>query len=314
MNEEGVEQNNLEVNTQNLVVNDIKDIDTYDATTVGVGVGSNDGAPSLNSVEYTNNTKDKEQITRATIGTGTINTQTTTGTLNRDTGNIQEITKDESSNTELYASNRTLELLDDPDKAIDNLNDKLRDVGLASHAEILKNLPSASQGKVNENGDPIREDGTKKNALENFIDDTIGEVLDTAGTAGILPSAENDGGYVTQIATQLFGDNRAGVNSSDNYLKSLGYAITRGIPTIANGGVESTPENPSPHSGYPCVIGCGDDRVTPAIENYYDPSSDERDRGEFYDGINAHPEFIDNQSNSIGSLTNIQYVEINRSR
>lgn len=200
IDEHGIDQGNLEVTTQHLVVKDIKDIDTYDASTAGIAVGSNDGAPSLNSVEYTNNTKDKEQITRATIGSGTLNTQTTTGTLNRETGNIQEITKEKSSNTELYVSNRTLDLVSDPTGEIEKLGQKLDDVGLAAHVEILKNLPSASKGKDGE-GD--------------LIDNTIGKVLDAAGTIGVLPSAENDGGYITQIATQLFGDNRAGIVVKD---------------------------------------------------------------------------------------------------
>ena len=205
----GVEQNNLEVHTKHLVVSDIKDVDTYDATTVGAGSGSNDNAPSLNSVEYTNNTSDKEQSTRATIGSGTINTQTTTGVLNRDISNIQEITRDEESNTEIYVSDRSLTLLDDPDAAIENLGDKLKDVGLTSLNEIRSNLPT-SEGKIDKDGNPIGEDGTKKNIIENFIDDTLGVGLDYLGdkSSGVVPSVGNEGGYITQIATQLTGDNR----------------------------------------------------------------------------------------------------------
>jgi filamentous hemagglutinin len=202
IDEHGIDQGNLEVTTQHLVVKDINDIDTYDASTAGIAVGSNDGAPSLNSVEYTNNTKDKEQITRATIGSGTLNTQTTTGTLNRETGNIQEITKEKSSNTELYVSNRTLDLVSDPTGEIEKLGQKLDDVGLAAHVEILENLPSASKAEDGE-GD--------------LIDNTIGAVLDTLGdaTLGAIPSADKDGGYVVQIATQLFGDNRTGLVVKD---------------------------------------------------------------------------------------------------
>jgi filamentous hemagglutinin len=164
IDEHGIDQGNLEVTTQHLVVKDIKDIDTYDASTAGIAVGSNDGAPSLNSVEYTNNTKDKEQITRATIGSGTVNTQTTTGTLNRDTGNIQEITKEKSSNTELYVSNRTLDLVSDPTGEIEKLGQKLDDVGLTALKEIRSNLPTA-EGKKDKEGNPIREDGTENKGV-----------------------------------------------------------------------------------------------------------------------------------------------------
>ncbi|HEY9129155.1 MAG TPA: hypothetical protein VIN02_04905, partial [Sulfurovum sp.] len=222
LDEKGRDRGNLEVNTQHLVLNDIRDIDTYESSSAGAGVGSNDGAPSLNSVEYTNNTKDKEQITRATIGSGTINTQTTTGNLNRDTSKAQEITREEESNTEIYVSNRTLELLDDPSAAVSDLGDKLKDVGHTAYVEILENLPSASRGSKDKNGNPIRENGEEKNIIENFIDDTIGAGLDYVGNAGVLPSAGNAGGYVSQIATQLFGDNRAGIVVEDkNKLESL---------------------------------------------------------------------------------------------
>lgn len=54
------------------------------------------------------------------------------------------------------------------------------------------------------------------------------------------------------------------------------YSITRGVPTIANGtGIKDKNGNyikdPSPHSGYPCVIGCGDDIETPQMDFYYTP-------------------------------------------
>jgi hypothetical protein len=39
--------------------------------------------PSLNSIDFANNTKDKEQIVRATVGQGTIITNSDTTNLNR---------------------------------------------------------------------------------------------------------------------------------------------------------------------------------------------------------------------------------------
>ncbi len=224
-NAQGIEQNNLELNTQHLVASDIKDIDTYDATTTGVGLNNGEGnTPKLNSVEYTNNTTDKEQITRATIGSGTINAGSTTGTVNRDISNSQEITKDEESNTELYGSDRTLALLDNPNAAITNLGNKLRDVGLVALNEIRSNLPTG-EGKKDKEGNPIREDGTKKNILENFIDVTLGKGLDILGdkSNGIVPSVGNEGGYITQIASQLTGDNRNQIIVKDeSKLQALG--------------------------------------------------------------------------------------------
>ncbi|MBU4025220.1 hypothetical protein KJ988_03785, partial [bacterium] len=182
--------------------NDIKDHDTYESTTMGVGIGTNDNKPSLNSFEYTNNTKDKEQINRATVGKGILTTDSDTTNLNRDTSKTQQITKDESSNLELYASDKSINALMDPEKALNNIQQSAKDVGLAAHKEIVENLPSASKGK----------DGKG-----DFIDNTVGTALDTLGTLtlGAIPNAENDGGYVSQIATQLFGDNRQGIIVKD---------------------------------------------------------------------------------------------------
>ncbi len=206
LNIQGVEQGNLEVNTQHLVVSDIKDIDTYDSTTAGVGVNNGEGiTPSLNSVEYTNNTTDREQITRATIGSGTINTGGITGALNRDSSNIQEIIRDESSSVELYVSDRSLALLDNPNQEISELGVKLDDIGASSHREILDNLPSI---------DEISEEGSVLNT-----------VLDWVSFTNIIPTKENDGGYITQIAAQLSGDNRTGISVTDaQVLENLGLS------------------------------------------------------------------------------------------
>lgn len=102
---------------------------------------------------------------------------------------MQEITKDKSSNTEIYASNRTLELLENPTQVVTNLEDKLKDVGIVAHDEMINNLPSIAVS-----------DGEKI--------DIIDKTLDVLSFANIIPTKENEGGYITQIATQLFGDNR----------------------------------------------------------------------------------------------------------
>lgn len=70
-----------------------------------------------------------------------------------------------------------------------------KDLGLNVRNEIMQNLPSA----------------TKEN--KNVIDDTIGKALDLIGdySGGLIPTVQNQGGYITQIATQLFGDNRTGI-------------------------------------------------------------------------------------------------------
>jgi len=94
LDKDGTDKANLEFSTNTLTTNDIKDHDTYESTTMGVGIGTNDNKPSLNSFEYTNNTKDKEQINRATVGKGILTTDSDTTNLNRDTSKTQQITKD----------------------------------------------------------------------------------------------------------------------------------------------------------------------------------------------------------------------------
>jgi len=82
-----------------------------------------------------------------------------------------------------------LALLENPNAAISNLGDKLRDVGIVAHDEMIKNLPSVAVVEGEEAG---------------ILDKT----LDILSFANIIPTKENEGGYITQIATQLFGDNR----------------------------------------------------------------------------------------------------------
>jgi filamentous hemagglutinin len=202
LDKDGTDKGNLEFSTNTLATNDIKDHDTYESTTMGIGIGSNNNKPSLNSMQYTNNTKDKEQTNRATVGKGTLTTDSDTTNLNRDTSKIQQVTKDESSNLELYASENSVKALLDPEKAYDDLKQSAKDLGLAAHKEIVENLPSASKGKDGQ-GD--------------FIDNTVGALVDAGGewAFGVIPTVKNDGGYITQIATQAFGDNRNILKTTD---------------------------------------------------------------------------------------------------
>jgi filamentous hemagglutinin len=195
----GRDQGNLELNTKKLRTQDLHDHDNYKNTNVGIGVGSVDSNPSLNSIDFANNTKDKEQIVRATIGKGVITTNSDTTSLNRDTSKTKQITKDKSSNIELYASDTSIEALLNPKQAYNNLKQKAKDVGLAVYLE-MQNIPSATKAQ----------DGKG-----DFLDATLGAGLDKIAFLGLLPSQLNDGGYVTQIATQLFGDNRQGIIVKD---------------------------------------------------------------------------------------------------
>ena len=87
------------------------------------------------------------------------------------------------------------------------------------------------------------------------------------GISDVYRSHTNPGDPVSVF----LGGNSAGVNNQEGYLDNFMYAITRGVPTIANGTGEKDKDgnyikDPSPHSGYPCVIGCGDDMVGLGVE------------------------------------------------
>ncbi len=211
MDENGKDGGNLVFNTGTLSVSDIYDVDTYSSTMAGAGVGSIDRKPGISTLSYGSETRNSEQVNRATVGHGTIAAAHVTGTLNRDVNKRQERTKEESSSTELYISDRTLQLATAPKQSIVRLNQNLKDVGLAAHVEIVENLPSKKYGSVDRDGNPLREDGVRKNGLEIALDNSVGVVLDKVSSLGLLPSVENSGGYVSQLAIQLFGDNRAGL-------------------------------------------------------------------------------------------------------
>ena len=195
MDEYGRDGGNLVFKTGALSISDIYDIDSYSSTMAGAGIGSIEQKPAISTLSYGSETCNSAQTNRATIGHGAIVAEHTAAIPNRDVNKRQERTKEESSSTELYISDKTLQLAAAPIQSIAQLDQNLKDVGLAAHVEIVENLPSESKVGDGE-GD--------------MVDNTIGVLLDTLGdkTAGILPSVANDGGYITQLAVNLFGDNR----------------------------------------------------------------------------------------------------------
>ena len=69
----------------------------------------------------------------------------------------------------------------------------------------------------------------------------------------------------------ILGGNTAGINSKEGFWTNLLYSIKRGVPTLLNGGLEdnkNSPDKTSPHAGGVCVIGCGDERITPEFGDY----------------------------------------------
>jgi len=115
IDEEGNDGGNLSLSTGTLAYSDIEDHDQEKSTYLNVGFTMGDDNSTNQSESGTNytasghyNNHDKEQINRATVGEGTItvreNEEQDLSDLNRDTELAQEVTKDDSQNTNLYAS------------------------------------------------------------------------------------------------------------------------------------------------------------------------------------------------------------------
>ncbi|MDY0251472.1 MAG: hemagglutinin repeat-containing protein, partial [Pseudomonas sp.] len=182
--------NNLNLTTDTLTYENIYDKDK--GSSYSAALGFNSSKENQAKMELSLNSRDKEQTTYATLGEGVVQTNSNIADLNRNINNSQLITKDESSSMEIYLSNTSINKALNPNDTLDKWTQDAKDLGLNVRDEILSNLPSAK-----------KEDA-------NTIDNTIGKVLDIAGdySLGLIPSIDNQGGYITQIATQLFGDNR----------------------------------------------------------------------------------------------------------
>ncbi len=192
----GNDINNVHLTTGTLTTSDITDHDKSTSMNIGIGnisatqFQTNSQSTTGATLEAGYGYSDKEQINHATIGGGTItltDQESLPSNLNRDISKAQEITKNESENYDVYASQNSINSVLNPTQTAKEWGQAIDDMGLSVYKEITENLPSGDS--------------------EGFAG-VVGTVLDTVGGAGILPSQGNGGGYVTQIATQLFGDNR----------------------------------------------------------------------------------------------------------
>ncbi|MCT7617524.1 hemagglutinin repeat-containing protein [Aliarcobacter butzleri] len=204
-----VDNKNLNLTTKTLTSENIYDKDKNKSFNLSVGV-DNSKKETQGKMELGLNSSNKEQINYATIGEGTITTNGDIKEVNRDVNKSQVITKDESKNIDIYLSNTSINKALDPNQTIAKWTQDAKDLGLNVRNEIIQNLPSSMKLDKDGNG--------------NIFDKTIGKALDatTDYGLGIIPTVGNAGGYVTQIATQLFGDNRTGivVKNKDVLLKA----------------------------------------------------------------------------------------------
>lgn len=183
-----VDNNNLKLNTTNLISQNIYDKDNSSSYNVSVGV-DNSKKETQAKMELGLSDSSKEQITFATIGQGEITTNSAITNVNRDVTNSQVVSKDESNNLNIYLSNTSINKALNPNQTVAKWTQDFKDMGLNVRNEILTNLPDSNSG--------------------GFAG-AVGTLLDKTGSValGLIPTVENQGGYITQIATQLSGDNR----------------------------------------------------------------------------------------------------------
>lgn len=103
-------------------------------------------------------------------------------------------------------------------------------------------------------------------------------------------SSINPGDPVGSISF-LLGGNGAGINSSSKSEGESSYIWSRGIASIFNGKSPDDLANSSPHSGYVCVIGCGDGVVTPDRDRFINISGESKPLSEFYEERNLNKDF-----------------------
>ena len=93
------------------------------------------------------------------------------------------------------------------------------------------------------------------------------------------------------------GGNTAGISNQNDFVSNASEAFTHGLWTIFSDkdgeglfGSFRKPNSPSSHSGYGCVIGCGEGGITPEFGQYIDVNKQEPDYLQnFYLDINTDP-------------------------
>lgn len=164
-------------------------------------------------------------------------------------------------------------------------------VGMEQNKEHLKELVQGntkSKFLVQYSGSPVNHDIAEK------------LVTDIYGGERLLNARTNNKGidsvFRSHVTPQdavgsVLGYQSAGINSSDNLGSNMLESLIA-VPRLFGFG------DTSPHSYYPCVIGCGNENYTPDIKNYYTPDAK--------DGLKEHPRneyYQNNFTNKNGQMT-----------
>ena len=166
-------------------------------------------------------------------------------------------------------------------------------MGLKQHEEQLRQELATHKGSVftlQNSGSPVSSDAVEDLVVNGIyggikgIQEHLGD--ENAKSSDVFRSQVNPGDPIGALGGNFGGINNHADFFSRDFWTQLPYDLSRGVPTIANG---KGGKNPSPHSGYGCVIGCGNERVIPRrIREYYDPITKTTEPlSQYYNHINV---------------------------
>lgn len=160
-------------------------------------------------------------------------------------------------------------------------------------SKIVQNNPNA-KFTTQYSGSPVSSNAAKALFSEIYGGDKVIQARlqkQDATIDDVFKSSVNPGDLVA-----ILGGNTAGINNKNDFWVNTGEAIIHGAWTLFSGkdgkGILFDGNDPSPHSGYKCVIGCGEGGVTPKdVKKYFDPvSNSEIYLDSFYRTIHTKPE------------------------
>ena len=124
-----VDNNNLKLNTTNLITQNIYDKNDSNSYNLSLGV-SKTQKETQGKMELGLSDSLKEQINYATIGQGEITTNSDITNVNRDVNKSQVVTKDESNNLNIYLSNTSIDKALNPNQTVAKWTQDWKDMGL----------------------------------------------------------------------------------------------------------------------------------------------------------------------------------------
>ena len=266
INSDGTDGGNLTIDTGTLGVSDIEDNDSYTSFDVGVNIGFSAGGDSdsgqqsqgpdpvgasqgeISSWGVNGNYSDvdREQINRGTIGEGDIVVRDgeVPTDLNRDIDQAQELTKDDSTDVDLYVTDTGLDALKNPIKTFNSWKENL-----GNYVANTRSTARSLDRTVDLAGD-ILGSVLKGEGIEGAKNDAVNSTLIwqwveyRSEDFAVVLNAENFSPEEVQAALQVLAQERAALTGEDEatVLLALSQAY-RDKSSVAAAGAASGEEN-----------------------------------------------------------------------